>query len=253
MEGTVTGDFPEGEQKENLFPHSVRQIRRLADLVCKWGRRLLSWRPSAIYWGTATNRPYGQRTLMDATSGRRRRKGGRKMNLQKFKKLVHYVCWRCSSDPTKLGAVKLNKILWFADASRYYSTGEALTGVRYVRRQYGPVPAPILPVLRELEEEGKLTIQDAKFHGLAKKEYIVHQEADEAFLSPDERTLVEEIIEYVCSKHTAKSVSIATHNSVWEVASDGETIPYFTVFVKPGKITDEDRKWAYAQLAGAHA
>jgi hypothetical protein len=175
------------------------------------------------------------------------------MDLQKFKKLVHYVCWRCASDPTKLGAVKLNKILWFADAAHYYATGKAMTGVRYVRRQYGPVPAPILPVLRELEEEGKLTIQDAKFHGLAKKEYIIHQPADESFLSPDERTLVEEIIEFVCNKHTAKSVSNATHNSVWEVAVDGETIPYFTVFVRPGKITEEDRKWAYAQLAGAHA
>ena len=206
-----------------------------------------------MYWGTASNRPCGQPTFREATSGRRRRKGGLNMNREKFKRLVHYVCWRCSGDPTKLGAVKLNKILWFADSSCYYSTGESMTGARYVRRQYGPVPAPILPVLRELEEEGKLTVQDARFHGLAKKEYIVRQAADDSFLSEDERKLIEEIIEYVCNEHTAKSVSNATHNKVWEIAEDGETIPYFTVFVKPGKITDEDRKWAYAQLAGVHA
>lgn len=175
------------------------------------------------------------------------------MSLQKFKKLVHYVCWRCAEDPTKLGAVKLNKILWLADAERYYATGKALTGVRYVRRQYGPVPASILPVLRELEEEGKLTVQAATFHGLNKKEYIVHQTADDSFLSPEERTLVEEIIQHVCNEHTAKSISVATHNRVWEVAADGETIPYFTVFVRPGKITDKDREWAYAQLAGVPA
>ncbi|HSY03763.1 MAG TPA: Panacea domain-containing protein [Acidobacteriaceae bacterium] len=171
------------------------------------------------------------------------------MDLGKFKKLVHYVCWRCSSDPTKLGAVKLNKILWIADATRYYSTGQPLTGARYVRRQHGPVPAPILPVLRELEEEGKLTVQDATFHGMVKKEYIVHEPADTSFLSEEERKLVEDIIAFVCEHHTAKSISKATHDQVWEVAADGETLPYNTVFVRPGKITDADRQWAHQQLA----
>ena len=73
-------------------------------------------------------------------------------NREKFKLLVHYICWRCSDDPSRLGAVKLNKTLWVADFTAYYEFGQAITGAGYVKRQHGPVPRVILPVLRELEQ-----------------------------------------------------------------------------------------------------
>ena len=52
------------------------------------------------------------------------------INLAKFKSLVHYICWRCA-DPTKLGAVKLNKVLWRADFKAYLELGESVTGATY--------------------------------------------------------------------------------------------------------------------------
>jgi hypothetical protein len=41
---------------------------------------------------------------------------------EKFKSLVHYVCWRCMDDPSKLGSVKLNKILGHQISGRTMST-----------------------------------------------------------------------------------------------------------------------------------
>src|SRR5579871_4301294 len=84
---------------------------------------------------------------------------------QRFKSLVHYVCWRCSDEPSKLGAVKLNKTLWLSDLRAYYQLGEPITNSRYVKRQFGPVPAAIVPTLTELEMAGVLTIRDAKHYG----------------------------------------------------------------------------------------
>ena len=65
------------------------------------------------------------------------------MDREKFRSLVHYVCWRCADDPAKLGRVKLNKILWLTDFTSYYETGKPMTGARYVKRQFGPVPSAI--------------------------------------------------------------------------------------------------------------
>src|SRR5713226_8962653 len=92
-------------------------------------------------------------------------------NLAKFKALVHYICWRCA-DPTKLGAAKLNKVLWRADFKAYLELGEPVTGATYVKRQYGPVPFSILPSLRELEDEGKISIREVEYFERPKKEFF---------------------------------------------------------------------------------
>lgn len=179
--------------------------------------------------------------------------GGEEMNQEKFKKLVHYICWRCANDPSRLGATKLNKILWIAELRNYYETGKSLTGARYVRRQHGPVPAAILPVLGDLERNGILTPQEAIYRGYKQRQFIVHVGTDSGFLSEDELHRVEETIDFVCEKHTAKSISDASHDQIWQVAADGEEIPHFTIFAREDQITEEDREWARQQLEAAYA
>jgi hypothetical protein len=160
------------------------------------------------------------------------------MDRDKFKALVHYVCASRSNSPDTLGAVKLNKILWLADLSAFYETGKPITTSRYIKQEFGPVPARIMPVLRELEAERVLTIRESPYFGKRKKEYVVHQPASSDFLSATELSIVNETIDHVCDDHTAKSVSEASHDHVWKAAEDGEEIPLYTVFSKPGTITD---------------
>lgn len=168
----------------------------------------------------------------------------------KFKKLVHFVCSLCSADPTKLGAVQLNKALWLSDLKAYYELGQPITSARYVKRQWGPVPSSILPVLRELQQDGVLTIQNADHFGWQKKEYIVHTSASSDFLTPDENQIVRDTVAFVTEEHTATTISEKSHDHIWKAAVDGEELPLFTVFAKPGKITDEERKWAQFVLEG---
>jgi len=170
---------------------------------------------------------------------------------QKFKSLVHYVCWRCSDDPTKLGSVKLNKSLWLSDLGAYYDLGQPITGARYIKRQYGPVPAPILPILAELENDGALTVRDTTHFGRQKREYFVHRAASSDFLSSAEREIVEDMIAFVCKEHTASSISEASHDHIWKAAADGEEIPHFTVFARPGILTEDEREWARNELDSA--
>jgi CBS domain-containing protein len=147
-----------------------------------------------------------------------------------------------------LGAVKLNKILWLADLSAFYETGEPITEARYIKREFGPVPARIVPVLRELEQEGVLTVRDVPHFNKRKKEYDVRVTPRTDFMTPQQKKLVDEVIQHVCDEHTAASVSEATHDHIWKAAEDGEELPLFTVFAKPGKITENEREWARLAL-----
>jgi hypothetical protein len=167
---------------------------------------------------------------------------------EKFKTLVQYVCWLCKDDPGELGAVKLNKILWLSDFNGYYLTGEPITGARYVKRQFGPVPRAIVSVLQELEDERKVFVRDALFHGFQKKEFIVVKEPEVDAFAPSELDLVKRITNIVRQEHTARSISEASHDHIWHVAEDGEEIPYYTIFSTPGEIGETEREWARQEL-----
>jgi hypothetical protein len=162
----------------------------------------------------------------------------------KFKALIHYICDRCP-DPTLLGAVKLNKILWFSEVLMYLNFGNPITGERYVKRPRGPMASHAYEVLKELEQEGKIRIRNVPFHGFTKTEYISLEDADTSVFSEKERLIVDDLMDTICNHHTAKSISEVTHNQVWDAAEIGEQIPYHTVFVmRSGELDEEDIAWA---------
>ena len=170
------------------------------------------------------------------------------MRDDRFKNLVHYVCWRCADDPSKLGAVKLNKILWRSEQENYYRNGKSLTSVHYVKEKYGPVPDGIVKALSELQREGKVVQGQADHFGFDKKEFIVQESAPIDFLDPSERKIVDEMIQHITERHTASSISNESHDDIWKAAVKGEAIPHYTVFAKKGPITQEELEWAQFAL-----
>ncbi len=174
-------------------------------------------------------------------------------NREKFKSLVHYICWKRNADPSKLGAVKLNKILWLSDFRSYYETGSPISGARYVKRQFGPVPSSILPVLAELESEGEMSVTPAPLHSYIQTQYRVNQKPAVDQLTPAELALTNEIIDLVCDGYTAKSISDFSHDHIWKTASDGEEIPYFTIFANPVPASPMVREWALPELGEMQA
>jgi Antitoxin SocA-like, Panacea domain len=164
----------------------------------------------------------------------------------KFKKLILYICAR--ADPTKLGAVKLNKVLYFVDMVRFAATGTPITGSPYRKRPYGPTSDAVLPMLRELEREGSISIEEMNYFGYRKKVYITKEKQDATFLSADEAALVEDAIDFVCYNNTAKTISELSHNRAWEMVEFGEEIPYYTaIYLFPSIVSEEAIEWANSE------
>lgn len=163
---------------------------------------------------------------------------------EKFTALVHYICER-AEDPSVLGAVKLNKVLWYSDVINYLITGKPITGETYVKRQHGPVPRHVLAAIDQLIAENKIARGHVDHFGFTKHEYVSLISADKSIFTGDEIALVDRAFEHVCMNHTATSVSVETHTVIWELAEMGEELPYYTVFASQiGEINEDDIAWA---------
>jgi len=164
----------------------------------------------------------------------------------KFKDAVHYTCYKC--DRSQLGAVKLNKVLYFTDMVRYAWTGSPVTGAIYKKRKHGPTTDQLLSALRELEAEKKVEIHDVNFFGFKKKEYVTLTEPDVSRLSKEEIILLDEVIDFVCAGNTAKTISEYSHQVPWEMVEFGQEIPYHSAFLLfPSEVSLEALEWAEAE------
>lgn len=170
------------------------------------------------------------------------------LNWHKFKELVHYICEK-AEDPSCLGSIKLNKVLWYADIASYLTTGRSITGETYIKRQHGPVARHLPRALNQLDRDGKVIPGKADYFGFTKNEYIAILPADKNAFTGSEVALIDEAFEHVCHQHTARSISEETHNVIWEMAEMGEEIPYASVFASAvGEVDEEDMLWAKERL-----
>lgn len=166
----------------------------------------------------------------------------------KFEALVHYICWKCS-DPSKLGAIKLNKVLWFSDTIAFAQIGASITGVLYVKQKFGPVPKPIMPVVRALVQKSILRVEEVKYFGRAKKQYISLMEPDSSIFTADQLEIVDNVLVAITTQHTATSISELTHDAIWKLATIDEVMPHSAILAsKFGKISDQDTIWARSRL-----
>lgn len=170
------------------------------------------------------------------------------MNRTKFKALVHYVI--AKSDSSRLGSIRLNKILWYVDTFAYRAEGASVTGGAYVKRQFGPVPKHVLSMLGELEHENAIVIRDRERFGYPMKDYVALTDPDTSSLSAKEIALVDEVRDAICYGHTAESISELSHDQVWEAANIGEQIPMWaTLASSAGQMTHEVENWADTTIA----
>ncbi len=170
-------------------------------------------------------------------------------NRAKFDNLVLYVVSK-SPDPTELGAVRLRKILYYADSLNFLHFGRAITGATYVKWGGGPVPKELSRTLGELDSEGALKAKRATHPlGYPMVYYYAFRAPDLNLFSAEEISVVDEVIQAICERHTAASISRLSHHNAWEIAQIGEELPYESVFVQRfGEIDEDAIAWAREEI-----
>ncbi len=153
--------------------------------------------------------------------------------------------------PDELGAVKLNKILWFADCEHYRRHGRSLTGeTEYIRKGQGPCPQRMEIALGSLKSRGKIAETRRPILNYTRREFTPLEEPDLSLFSAEEVDLILGIALEMAAL-TAKAASDLSHDDLWNA-----TEPYGHMSVKAGSVqvlqaTTEAIDWAREAFAAA--
>jgi len=90
---------------------------------------------------------------------------------------VHYVIAKANS--SKLGHVKLNKILWCADLEHYRWHGVTITGLQhYARTLHGPMSQDIVRAVGRLAREGKVEERTVMVTDYSRRQMVSLEDPD---------------------------------------------------------------------------
>lgn len=168
------------------------------------------------------------------------------VNADKLRAAILHVISSCK--PDNLGAVKLHKVLYYTDMMTFLDTGSPVTNATYRKRPFGPTCDVLLAALEDLEAEGAIEVETVDYHGFKKKEFTLKAPSKTNQLSDDEKTTLDEMIDFVCNNNTAKSISDFSHDMVWEMVEFGEVIPYHNAInLIPHEASKEALEWGQAE------
>ena len=159
---------------------------------------------------------------------------------EKLKELIVYVVDRCQEDPS-FGAVKLNKILYYADFDAYRLLGQPITGATYRKLQAGPAPKQLLSARDELIQEGRLWLDSRQyFNRIQKRLLLVEGESPNSELfAPEERQVIDSVIEFLWPMSAREASDYSHREPGWMLAGEREEIPYESAFLSADPIDQE--------------
>jgi len=157
---------------------------------------------------------------------------------QKLGELILYIALACQHH-NKFGAIKLNKILFFSDFISYLRHGQPITGAQYMRKHAGPVPVRLVPVRENLERSRSIAVVHRRMMPFVQHRIVALREPDWSLFRPEQIALVDWVVNSL-KVFSADAVSRLSHQKAWQIARDGEIIPYSAVLLSDERVMDQD-------------
>jgi antitoxin SocA-like protein len=175
---------------------------------------------------------------------------GDQFNSRKFTELIVYIAKRLGPEAA-LGRVKLAKLLMASDFGAYERFGQSITGATYERWEHGHLPREMLLAQRDLEAGGDIRVETVDYFGKQLKHITAHRDPDMSEFSEDELGVVETAL-LQFGHESATHLSHLSHLELgWRLANWKEAIPYRTVYLGRGGVSDADLRRG-EELASSH-
>jgi transcriptional regulator with XRE-family HTH domain len=153
------------------------------------------------------------------------------LQINKFKNVLLYILERCAGKPN-VGETVLYKLLYFSDFNYYELYEEHLTGAKYRKLPYGPVPQKLDTIINQMIDKGLLQRVKTQYHGFPQTRYLPLEKADLTELKASEKDVIDRVIEQM-SDWSASAISNYSHNDLpWEVTDEGKEISYELAFYR---------------------
>jgi transcriptional regulator with XRE-family HTH domain len=153
------------------------------------------------------------------------------LKVNKFKNVLLYILEHCAGKPN-VGETVLYKLLYFSDFN-YYELYEAhLTGAKYRKLPYGPVPQKLDTIISQMIDNGQLQRVKTEYHGYPQTRYLPLKKADLTELRASEKEVIDRVIEQM-SDWSATAISNYSHKDMpWLASKEGEEINYELAFYR---------------------
>jgi len=153
------------------------------------------------------------------------------LQVSKFKNVLLYILERCAGKPN-VGETVLYKLLYFSDFNYYELYEEHLTGAKYRKLPYGPVPQKLDTIVNQMIDKGQLQRVKTEYHGYPQTRYLPLEKANLTELMASEKEIIDRVIEQM-SDWSAAAISNYSHKDMpWLASKEGEEINYELAFYR---------------------
>ncbi len=154
-----------------------------------------------------------------------------KFQANKFKNVLLYILERCAGKPN-IGETVLYKLLYFSDFNYYELYEEHLTGAKYRKLPFGPVPQHLDTIINQMIEDGEIKRIKAPYFDKVQTRYIPLVSADLKTINGAEKEVIDKVIEQF-SDWSAAAISDYSHKDMpWLASKEGEEINYELVYYR---------------------
>ena len=153
------------------------------------------------------------------------------LQVSKFKNVLLYILERCAGKPN-VGETVLYKLLYFSDFNYYELYEEHLTGAKYRKLPYGPVPQKFDTIIGQMMEKEMIQRIKTAYFDKMQTRYIPLAKADLTELKASEKEVIDKVIEQM-SDWSAFAISSYSHKDMpWLASKEGEEINYELAFYR---------------------
>jgi transcriptional regulator with XRE-family HTH domain len=154
-----------------------------------------------------------------------------RLQLNKFKNVLLYILERCAGKPN-VGETVLYKLLYFSDFNYYELYEEHLTGAKYHKLPFGPLPQQLDSIIKQMIDSGQLQRVKTDYRGYPQTRYLPLEKADLTDLRASEKEVIDRVIEQM-SDWSASAISNYSHKDIpWLASREGEEINYELAFYR---------------------
>jgi len=143
-----------------------------------------------------------------------------KYNQDKFFELTYLIIEEAEKNNEKMTETKLNKLLFYADFNHYFKFGKGITGSKYIKLQFGPVPN-----YSQLKYSKNPYISFYKTDD-DKTQIEIISKPTNWHLNEFEKKIIEAIYSYFKNSNAKKITDISHQESAWTNAVLFEEISY---------------------------
>jgi transcriptional regulator with XRE-family HTH domain len=153
------------------------------------------------------------------------------LRVNKFKNVLLYILERCAGKPN-VGETVLYKLLYFSDFNYYELYEEHLTGAKYRKLPYGPVPQKLDAIITQMMGSRQIQRIKTNYFDKIQTRYIPLVKADLTELKASEKEVIDKVIQQL-SDWSAAAISNYSHQDMpWLASKEGEEINYELAFYR---------------------